>query len=47
MIIFNIKITIIGVYHAIQLKYLSCYLAEFCYRFNQRFQLDCLPFRSR
>lgn len=38
----NVKTAIIGVYHAIQHKHLPRYLAEFCYRFNRRFQLDHL-----
>ncbi len=38
----NVKTAIIGVYHAIQHKHLPRYLAEFCYRFNRRFQLDRL-----
>jgi hypothetical protein len=33
-----------GSYHAISDKHLPRYLAEFCYRFNRRFQLeDMIP----
>jgi len=40
----NVKNAMTGTYHAINPKYLSRYLAEFCYRFNRRFQLeDMLP----
>lgn len=40
----NVKKAINGVYHAINYKHLPRYLAEFCYRFNRRFQLeDILP----
>jgi len=40
----NVKKAINGVYHAIGHKHLPRYLAEFCYRFNRRFQLeDMLP----
>lgn len=35
----NIKNAIHGTYHAISKKHLPRYLAEFCYRFNRRFQL--------
>lgn len=35
----NIKNAIHGTYHAISQKHLPRYLAEFCYRFNRRFQL--------
>lgn len=36
----NVKNAITGTYHAIKPQHLSRYLAEFCYRFNRRFQLD-------
>ena len=36
----NVKRAINGTYHAINPKHLPRYLAEFCYRFNRRFQLD-------
>ena len=40
----NIKNALHGTYHAIGAKHLPRYLAEFCYRFNRRFQLaDLLP----
>ena len=40
----NVKNAITGTYHAIKLQHLPRYLAEFCYRFNRRFQLeDMLP----
>lgn len=40
----NVKKAINGTYHAINPKHLPRYLAEFCYRFNRRFQLeDMLP----
>ena len=29
-----------GTYHALSSRHLPRYLAEFCYRFNHRFQLD-------
>lgn len=35
----NIKNAIHGTYHAVSHKHLPRYLAEFCYRFNRRFQL--------
>jgi len=35
----NIKNDILGTYHAIQDKHVPRYLAEFCYRFNRRFDL--------
>ena len=31
-----------GTYHAIQPKHLPRYLAEFCYRFNRRFDLQAM-----
>jgi transposase-like protein len=36
----NVKKAINGTYHAIDPKHLPRYLAEFCYRFNRRFQLQ-------
>ncbi len=40
----NVKNALIGTYHAINHKHLPRYLAEFCYRFNRRFQLeDMMP----
>jgi transposase-like protein len=36
----NVKRAINGTYHAINSNHLPRYLAEFCYRFNRRFQLD-------
>lgn len=36
----NVKKAIHGTYHAISEDHLPRYLAEFCYRFNRRFQLD-------
>lgn len=36
----NVKNAMIGTYHAINPKHLNRYLAEFCYRFNRRYQLD-------
>lgn len=35
----NVKNSIRGSYHAISQKHIPRYLAEFCYRFNRRFQL--------
>lgn len=35
----NIKSSIRGTYHAVSQKHVARYLAEFCYRFNRRFQL--------
>jgi len=40
----NVKTSMTGVYHSVGKKHLPRYLAEFCYRFNRRFQLeDMLP----
>jgi transposase-like protein len=36
----NIKNAIHGTYHSVSKNHLPRYLAEFCYRFNRRFQLD-------
>ncbi|QFY88949.1 IS1595 family transposase [Magnetovirga frankeli] len=38
----NVKNAVTGVYHAMQHKHLSRYLAEYCYRFNRRFALETL-----
>lgn len=38
----NVKNALHGTYHALRPKYLQRYLAEFCYRFNRRFQLAAL-----
>lgn len=38
----NVKNAITGTYHAIGSQHLSRYFAEFCYRFNRRFQLENL-----
>jgi len=35
----NVKKAIHGTYHAVSLEHLPRYLAEFCYRFNRRYQL--------
>jgi len=35
----NIKNSIRGTYHALSKKNVPLYLAEFCYRFNRRFNL--------
>lgn len=35
----NVKNALLGTYHAINHKHLPRYLAEFCYRFNRRFEL--------
>lgn len=40
----NVKNAVTGTYHAIKPQHLPRYLAEFCYRFNRRYQLkDMLP----
>jgi hypothetical protein len=36
----NVKNSIRGSYHAVSQRHIPRYLAEFCYRFNRRFQLD-------
>ena len=41
----NVKNAIKGNYHAINKKHLPRYLAEFCYRFNRRFDLENLLIR--
>jgi len=38
----NVKNAIHGTYHAINPKHLPRYLAEFCYRFNRRFDLEAM-----
>lgn len=38
----NVKNAATGTYHAISDKHLPRYLAEFCYRFNRRFQLEAM-----
>ena len=38
----NVKRSINGTYHAINAKHLPRYLAEFCYRFNRRFDLQTI-----
>lgn len=38
----NVKNAIRGAYHAINPKHLPRYLAEFCYRFNRRFDLEAM-----
>lgn len=40
----NVKNAITGTYHSVSKNHLPRYLAEFCYRFNRRFQLeDMIP----
>mgnify|MGYP000444467178 CR=1 FL=1 len=40
----NVKNALTGTYHSVSKKHLPRYLAEFCYRFNRRFQLeDMIP----
>ena len=39
-VIGNVKNAMHGTYHAISSRHVPRYLAEFCYRFNHRFQLD-------
>lgn len=38
----NVKNAITGTYHSVSLTHLPRYLAEFCYRFNRRFELKKL-----
>lgn len=38
----NVKMSMYGAYHAINSKHLPRYLAEFCYRFNRRFDLESI-----
>jgi transposase-like protein len=42
IILGNLKNSIHGTYHAIGGKHLARYLAEFNYRFNRRFRLECI-----
>jgi ribosomal protein L37AE/L43A len=44
-IITNLKAALVGVYHGVSSKYLSAYLAEYCYRFNRRQRRDRLQLR--
>ena len=39
-VISNVKRSLNGTFHAISKKHFSRYLAEFCYRFNRRYNLD-------
>jgi len=41
-VIGNVKNALHGTYHAISGRHLPRYLAEFCYRFNRRFQLNTM-----
>jgi len=41
-VIGNVKNALRGTYHAISEQHLPRYLAEFCYRFNRRFQLGAM-----
>ena len=41
-IIGNVKTALHGTFHAISQKHFSLYLAEFCYRFNRRFDLKTM-----
>lgn len=41
-VIGNVKNSIRGTYHAVSSKYLPRYFAEFCYRFNRRFDLKTI-----
>ena len=38
----NVKNAIHGTYHAVSERHLPRYLAEFCYRFNRRFDLPAM-----
>ncbi|MDD3618928.1 MAG: transposase, partial [Desulfobulbaceae bacterium] len=38
----NVKNDLRGTYHAVSRKHLPRYLAEFCYRFNRRFNLGVM-----
>ena len=38
----NVKSAIHGTYHVLSKKHFPRYLAEFCYRFNRRFQMDTM-----
>lgn len=39
-VISNVKRSLNGTFHAISKKFSPRYLAEFCYRFNRRYDLD-------
>jgi len=41
-VIGNVKSALHGTYHALSNKHLPRYLAEFCYRFNRRFQMHTM-----
>jgi len=41
-VIGNVKNSILGTYHAVSAKHLPRYFAEFCYRFNRRFDLKSM-----
>ncbi|WP_136799972.1 IS1595 family transposase [Desulfosediminicola ganghwensis] len=41
-VIVNVKNSIVGTYHGLNHRHLPRYLAEFCYRFNRRFDLQRL-----
>ncbi len=41
-VIGNVKNSIVGTYHVLNHRHLPRYLAEFCYRFNRRFDLQRL-----
>ncbi len=38
----NVKNSLRGSYHSINPKHLPRYLAEFCYRFNRRFDMKAM-----
>ena len=44
-VIGNVKNSIRGTYHAVSSKHLPRYFAEFCYRFNRRFDLKTIATR--
>ncbi len=44
-VIGNVKNSIRGTYHAVSSKHLPHYFAEFCYRFNRRFDLKTITQR--
>jgi len=44
-IVSNAKAFINGTYHGLDKKHLDYYLAEFCYRFNRRFDIGQLFFK--
>jgi hypothetical protein len=41
-VIGNVKNALHGTHHAVSGRHLPRYLAEFCYRFNRRFQLHTM-----